>query len=518
LDHARQGITVFDKERNLLAWNRAWLELYDLPANVVKTGVRLDEIVRFNAQRGLYGEGDAETFVEMRVRSFFESTDPVRLRLYPSRAVIEVRSNPLPDGGVVTTYTDVTASVMAQEELAVANETLEGRVKERTRELERLNAELIRAKALADEANASKTRFLAAASHDILQPLNAARLYASAFAERPRAAGAAELASHVDGSLELVEGIISELLDIARFDAGAMRSEMVPLRLDELFRELEREFKPHASAKGLKLRVVKSSAIVRTDRLLLRRLLQNLVSNAIKYTSLGGVLIGGRRRGTRVLLEVWDSGVGIAEVQQGAIFEEFKRLPEGARQAQGLGLGLSIVRRIADLLATPLEVRSRPGRGSVFRLSLPVTLEAPRRVAPRRLAPGRGGNHDGLRIVVVDNEPSILSGMRLLLEGWGCICILAKNLEGALERLNADGPPHFIIADYHLDEADGLGAIRSLRLRFGAHIPAILITADRDRGLRQKAAAENVDLLHKPLKPAALRALLMRKAALAAAE
>ncbi|MBV9112439.1 MAG: PAS-domain containing protein [Hyphomicrobiales bacterium] len=518
LDHARQGITVFDEQRNLLTWNRAWLELYDLPSSFVKAGVKLEEIVRFNARRGLYGEGDAESFVEMRVRSFFESTDPVRLRLYPSRAVIEVRSSPLPGGGVVTTYTDVTASVMAQEELAVANETLEGRVKERTRELERLNSELIRAKALADEANASKTRFLAAASHDLLQPLNAARLYASAFAERPRASGAAELARHVDGSLEVVEGIISELLDIARFDVGAMRSEMVPLRLDELLRELEREFKPQASAKSLKLRVVRSSAVVSTDRLLLRRLLQNLVSNAIKYTSVGGVLIGARQRGTRVLVEVWDSGVGIAEAEQGAIFEEFKRLPEGARQAQGLGLGLSIVRRIADLLDTPLEVRSRPGRGSVFRLSLPITLEAPRRLAPRRLAVGRGGNHAGLRIAVIDNEPSILSGMRTLLEGWGCICILATNVEDALERLVEHGPPHFIIADYHLDRTDGLAGIAMLRGHFGARIPAILITADRDRSLRQKAAAEEVDLLHKPLKPAALRALLTRKAALAAAE
>ena len=517
LDHARQGITVFDKERNLLAWNRAWLELYDLPANVVKAGVKLDEIVRFNAERGLYGEGDAEAFVETRVRSLFESTEPVRLRIYPSRAVIEVRSNPLPDGGVVTTYTDVTASVLAQEELAIANETLEGRVKERTRELERLNAELTRAKALADEANASKTRFLAAASHDILQPLNAARLYASAFAERPRAAGATELARHVDGSLEVVEGIISELLDIARFDAGVMRSEMVPLPLNELLRELEREFKPQASARGLKLHVVQSSVVVSTDRLLLRRLLQNLVSNAIKYTSVGGVLIGARRRGTRVLVEIWDSGVGIAAAQQTAIFEEFKRLPEGARQAQGLGLGLSIVRRIADLLATPLEVLSTPGCGSVFRLSLPVTWEAPKRLAPRRFAMGQGLNHEGVRVVVIDNEPSILSGMRTLLEGWGCVCIVARDLEAALKKLDGKAP-HFIIADYHLDEGDGLAVIRAMRMRFGTRVPAILITADRDRALRQKSAAEDVDLLPKPLKPAALRALLTRKAALAAAE
>lgn len=519
LDHARQGITVFDKDRNLLAWNQAWLELYDLPGILVRAGVKLDEIVRFNARRGLYGEGDAEAFVQTRVRSFFESTDPVRLRLYPSRAVIEVRSNPLPDGGVVTTYTDVTASVAAQEELAVANETLEGRVKERTRELERLNAELIRAKALAEEANASKTRFLAAASHDILQPLNAARLYASAFAERPRAAGAAKLASHVDGSLEVVEGIISELLDIAKFDAGAMRSELVPLQLDELLRELEREFAPQAAEKGLKMRFARSSAVVRTDRLLLRRLLQNLLSNAIKYTSAGGVVIGARRRGARVLVEVWDSGVGIAEAQKDAIFEEFRRLPEGARQAQGLGLGLSIVRRIADLLATPLELRSVPGRGSMFRLSLPASSEMPRRQAPRRIVLRPGTGHGGLRILVIDNEPAILSGMRALLEGWGCVCIVAAQVDEAMRHLEEAGAPHFIIADYHLDRSDGLAAIATLRARFHARIPAILITADRDRGLKHKAAAEDVDLLHKPVKPGALRALLTRKAsALAAAE
>jgi Na+/proline symporter/signal transduction histidine kinase/CheY-like chemotaxis protein len=518
LDYVRQGISVIDKDRSLLAWNRAWLELYELPPGLVKPGVKLDEIVRFNARRGLYGEGDEDALVAWRVRSFFDCTDPVRLRLHPSRKVIELRSNPLPDGGVVTTYADVTQSVAAQEELAIANETLEGRVKERTSELERLNAELIRAKALADEANASKTRFLAAASHDILQPLNAARLYATALAERPRAAGAAELAGNVDGSLEVVEGIISELLDIARFDAGAMRSEIVPVRLDDLFRQLQREFGLLAERKGLRLRVVGSSCVVATDRLHLRRLLQNLVSNAIKYTPSGGVLVGARRRGGRVLVEVWDSGVGIHESQQAVIFEEFKRLPEGASQAQGLGLGLSIVRRIADLLEAPLGVRSRPRNGSVFSLSLPATADAPRRQAARRLPARRNGAYAGLKIVVIDNEPSILSGMRTLLEGWGCSCVTAAHAREALSLLGDGDVPQLIIADYHLDEADGIAAIAGLRERFGSAIPAILVTADRDASLLRKVAQADIDLLHKPLKPAALRALLARKAALAAAE
>ncbi|SDR52592.1 Na+/proline symporter [Rhizobiales bacterium GAS113] len=518
LDHVRQGITVIDKDRCLLAWNTAWLELYQLPDGLLKPGVKLDEIVRFNARRGLYGEGDEETFVVQRVRSFFDRSDPVRIRLYPSRAVIEVRSNPLPDGGVATTYTDVTASVAAEEKLAIANETLEGRVKERTSELERLNAELIRAKAFAEEANASKTRFLAAASHDILQPLNAARLYASAFAERPRAAGAAELASHVDGSLEVVEGIISELLDIARFDAGAMRPEIVAVRLDDLLRQLEREYGPLAEGKGLRLIRSPSSLVVSTDRLLLRRLLQNLVSNAIKYTRSGGVLVGARRRGAQVRIEVWDTGVGIPQGQQSAIFEEFRRLPEGASQAQGVGLGLSIVRRIADLLTAPLTIRSLPQRGSVFSISLPATSEPPQSLPQRRFAVRGGGGYAGLRILVIDNEPAILSGMRTLLEGWGCVCLTAAHAREAL-ALIADGePPHFVIADYHLDEADGIAAIETLRGRFGQALPAILITADRDMGLKRRAADADIDLLHKPLKPASLRALLTRKAALAAAE
>jgi CheY-like chemotaxis protein len=215
---------------------------------------------------------------------------------------------------------------------------------------------------------------------------------------------------------------------------------------------------------------------------------------------------------------VWDSGVGIDASQQAAIFEEFKRLPEGARQAQGLGLGLSIVRRIADLLGAPLEVRSRPQRGSVFALSLPLSSELPKRPASRRPAARRRGGYAGLKIIVIDNEPSILSGMRTLLEGWDCICLTAADAGEALSLTEAADPPQLIIADYHLDESDGIGAIALLRSRLGAEIPAILITADRDAALQRRVQLAEIDLLHKPLKPAALRALLARRAALAAAE
>jgi signal transduction histidine kinase len=261
---------------------------------------------------------------------------------------LEVRSARLPDGGVVTTYADISQTVAFEEELAASNEGLERRVRERTAELERLNQELARAKNAAEEANLSKTRFLAAASHDLLQPLNAARLYASSLAETAVSAPAEErvgLARNVDASLEAVEEILGALLDISRLDAGAMRPEIGDVSLGEMFGQLEIEFAPMARAKGLKLMFVSTRAVVRSDRRLLRRLLQNFVSNAVKYTPQGRVLVGVRRRGEMARVEVWDTGLGIPEAMRAAVFDEFHRLDQGAKVARGLGLGLSIVER-----------------------------------------------------------------------------------------------------------------------------------------------------------------------------
>ncbi len=284
LDHAGQGITVLDRDLRLLAWNQAFIQLYDLPPAMVRFGTGLDEIVRYNAARGAYGDGQQDELMAARLQSFVHDREPVRLKLYPSKKVIEIRTNPLPDGGFVTTYTDITEAVAAQEELERTNESLERRVVERTEEILRVNAELQRAKAEAEEANASKTRFLAAASHDILQPLNAARLYATSLVERDRAAGSPDLAENIDASLDAVEEILTALLEISRLDGGAMKPEITAFRLDELMRQLQREFEPSAQEKGLKLVFMPTSLAVRSDRRLLRRLLQNLVSNAIKYT------------------------------------------------------------------------------------------------------------------------------------------------------------------------------------------------------------------------------------------
>ena len=517
LDFARQGITVFDRDHRLICWNREFRDLFDLPGDALRVGVGIEEIVRYNAQRGLYGQGVGEEMVATRVDLLLNERRPVRLRLHPSGRVIEIRSAAMPDGGVVTTYTDVTAQVGAEEALAATNETLEQRVRDRTNELERLNRELASAKAVADDANLSKTRFLAAASHDILQPLNAARLYATSLAEQMREgatqgpAQTLKLAENVDASLEAVEEILTALLDISRLDAGAMTAEIGALRLEDVFRQLAIEFEPLAKAKSLDLNFVHSSLSVRSDRRLLRRLLQNFISNAIKYTPQGRVLVGARRRSDgRARIEVWDTGLGIPDESRADVFREFARLEPAQRTAPGLGLGLSIVERLARVLEADLGLRSRVAKGSVFFVDVPLspaTWSEPEPIA-REPAPAPS-TIAGLVVCAIDNEPRILDGMRILLEGWGCMVVTAGSRAEAVEAFDSAAMrPDAAVVDYHLDADNGVNAIAALRARYGEQLPAVLVTADRTEELRAEAAANDIRVLAKPLKPAALRSLL----------
>src|SRR5580692_4461697 len=294
LDHVRQGIAVFDKDLNLVCWIRQFGEIFDLPDGLTRVGIALHEILRYVAQNGDEDEKNFDAAIAERVAKYTSEVEPFLERFAERGLVIEVRSNHMPDGGLVTTFTDITPSVKAAEALERANATLERRVRERTKELTRLNTELERAKAEADDANVSKTRFVAAASHDILQPLNAARLYVTSLIERQRQtdneAEDGDLVQNIDASLEAVEEIFAALLDISRLDTGAMKPEMTDFRVDELLQRLDVEFAPLAREKGLALRFMPCALTVRSDRRLLRRLLQNLVSNAIKYTPSGGVL------------------------------------------------------------------------------------------------------------------------------------------------------------------------------------------------------------------------------------
>jgi Na+/proline symporter/signal transduction histidine kinase/ActR/RegA family two-component response regulator len=514
LDHVRQGIAVFDKDAHLICWNRQFGEILQLPPHLVRIGVDLAEILRFNAERGAFGPGDPAALVRERLPRYTADIAPFRERFADRGFVIEVRVTRMPDGGIVTTLTDITPSVEAADALARANENLERRVFERTMELEDLNAELAKAKSAAEAANLSKTRFLAAASHDILQPLNAARLYVTSLVERQGQGEETRLIGNIDASLEAMEDMLAALLEISRLDAGAMRPEITSFPVADLLRQLEIDFAPLARGQGLELVFVPSSLSVRTDRRLLRRLLQNLVSNAIKYTRAGGrVLVGCRRRNGRLRIDVYDTGIGIPPDKLRIVFTEFHRLDEGARVARGLGLGLSIVERIARVLDHPIDLASEAGRGSHFSIEVPVASQT-RAAAARAQSPGAvvDPSRIGANLVLcIDNDPNILDGMATLLRGWGCETLKATDLDQAITVATASGlVPEGFLVDYHLDTGNGIDAVITLRARFGDDIPGILITADRSAEVREAARAVGIQVLHKPLKPASLRAVMSK--------
>jgi signal transduction histidine kinase/CheY-like chemotaxis protein len=517
LDHAVQGITVIDKDMNLIAMNNAFIRIADLPPHLAKIGVSFEKIVRFNAERKYYGEGDVEELVAKRLNHMKKNSEPRRLDIYPNgkdqpAVVLEMMSNQLPDGGVITTYTDITERVRTDEELAEIRRTLEARVEERTQEL-------VKAKAAAEEANASKTRFLAAASHDLQQPLHAARLFAESLVSREGEAGATKNAERVCEALDSVEEIINALLEISKLDTGAVQTHVTNFRLDEIWGALEREFRPMAEAKNLELHFVKTTMAVRSDRRLLRRALQNLISNAIKYTLKGKVLVGVRLRGDKINIQVCDTGLGIPENKHKSIFVEFERLDEGRRTAKGLGLGLSIVERIASVLHHPLRFESIVKRGTVFSIELPLSPVLPEKMASAPSSSGlpfpvpvSGTNlMEGMIVLTIDDEKPIRDGMDTLLSKWGCKVITAENLRSARIKLKEyPSPPDVIIADYDLgeDEGNGIEAITALRWALDTSKPAILLTADHSQDVIDETRNKNIFLHNKPVKPAVLRALL----------
>ena len=509
LNHVRQGIAVFDADLQLICSNRQFGELLGLPPQLVQIGIPLRAILEFMGAAARTGSAESEALIERRLAAYTTTGEPYLERLPERHMVIEVRSNRMPDGGLVITFTDVTPSFQAAEALERANATLERRVRERTEELTRLNSELALAKSAAEDANISKTRFLAAASHDILQPLNAARLYVTSLVERQNGGDDSRLVENIDDSLEAIEEILSALLDISRLDAGAMTTSITSFKMADLMRSLEIEFAPIARAKGLKLTFVPCTLPVQSDRLLLRRLLQNFISNAVKYTPQGRVLVGCRRRGQSLQICVYDRGVGIPVLKRGEIFKEFHRLETGARIARGLGLGLSIVERLARVLKHGIALDANAGGGSMFSVTVPTASAINYTAAVTSATPLSRTPISGALIVCIENDPAILDGMKTLLTAWDAQVIAATDPDSAIEAVEAtDGRITGLLVDYHLDRGNGVAAIREIRRRFGENIPAILITADRSPHVRAAAREESIAVLNKPVKPASLRALL----------
>lgn len=418
---------------------------------------------------------------------------------------------------------DITERKLAQQRLQQLNDELEQRVAARTDELLEANRNLQQqiaerkqiARALRDArdaaqtANRSKDKYLAAASHDLLQPLNAARLLISTLRERPLPEAEKVLVERTHQALEGAEDLLTDLLDISRLDQAAVKPDVALYRLDELFGPLVSEFCTVADAAGLKLRARIGDYAISTDLRLMTRILRNFLSNACRYTDEGRILLGARRRGDHLRLEVWDTGRGIAADRLQAIFLEFNQLDVGrAADRKGVGLGLAIVERIAKILGYRVEVRSWPGRGSMFSIEVPIGEAMPEPVHQASPQPGAGNPLPGRRLLVVDNEVSILESMGALLGQWGCEVVTATDQAGALLALQGRAP-ELILADFHLDHGVvGCEVVRHLREHFGVAIPAVIITADRSDQCRRALNKLGAPLLNKPVKPGKLRAVL----------
>jgi Na+/proline symporter/CheY-like chemotaxis protein/two-component sensor histidine kinase len=508
LDQMDQGITVFDKDYKLKNWNRQFRLLLNLPVKYGHFGMPLKDIAEALFE---HKEVNAELRDDF-VSNISQASSAWQLPLSKSGRILELRSNPMPDGGLVVTYTDITGRVEANKALEKSKESLEQRVLHRTSELTSVNKALAKARQEAETANIGKTRFLAAAGHDISQPLNAARLYTASLVERTVDIEHKhhDIALKIDAALSSVETIIGAVLDISRLDAGALKATRNAFEMNPFLDQLRNDFLPLAKEKNLELIVMPSSTIVESDRALLMRVGQNLISNALKYTREGKVLVGVRRSGKALKLCVYDTGIGIPENKVESVFNEFERLNEGALIARGLGLGLSIVDRISRVIGSEVEIRSVPGAGTAFSVSLsPASAAALPKNKKQSKQTARPNLLNGLNIACIDNEPSIVEGMSVLLDGWGARTICATSIAELRKNLDkAKLRPNAIIADYHLDNDNGLNAIATIREVYGPELMAILITADRSNDIKSRCAENNISLLNKPLKPAALRALL----------
>lgn len=655
IENVSLGISVVDQKYRLVAWNQKFIDMFDYPEELMSVGRPIEEIIRFNAVHGEYGfSGNSiDEQVEQRMQ-LLQSGKPHGFERYrPNGQVLEVRGNPMPDGGYVNTYMDITEhkrvedalreseqnirvytdnvpvmisyldpeqnylfvnkafadgvginrhtiagtpshAIMPKDQyelrqpfvrrvlqgervkfearlptqddslrfaeltmiphigeygdilgyftlyqditerrnaeiaLQETNENLEKRVEERTQAVSLINKELRKentvralmedelrqAKSDADAANLGKTRFLAAASHDLLQPLNAARLFTSALAQQSHQNETAQLVDNLDGALRSAEELITAILDISKLDAGALEPNLTHFSIQNVFSNLDTEFTAMAEKKGLKFKSIDCKAVVHSDQTLIRRILQNFISNAIRYTTSGRVLLGVRHHNNLIRIEVWDTGVGIAEDKISEVFEEFRRIDNPRHsEVQGLGLGLAITERIAKMLKHKLSVRSWPTKGTVFSVDVPLgdpALAVKQKPQQRGWIRSKGLN--GVNVLVIDNEPKILEGMTALLTGWSCEVRTALSIQASVDACS-DGvfTPDIMLVDYHLGETDtGIMALKALADLGLGDVPAIIITADRTDEVKAEITGHGAILLNKPVKPAALRQLISK--------
>ncbi len=511
------GMCTLSPSGEVMMQNARFRELFAVPMKVLQQGTPLRRVLEFMKKNGLIGRDTMAQFGNWRRELKENGWISVRFRLQRGR-VLDIQANMLPDGGVLLELEDVTQETRT-------TETLENRVLKRTAELTRANArlteqfgekarveeELRLAKERAEAAVSSKTRFLAAASHDLLQPINAAKLLISTLKETVQETHYTTVVDRLEGAFVSTEQLLHSLLDISRLDseeADAVTPSV--FCLGPMMEGIIADQTAVAEQKNVQFSGVPSTAFVRSDRVYLLRSVQNLVVNAIQYTQPGGrVLMGCRRHGDTVTLEVWDTGIGIAHKDQKRIFDEFTRaanMPLGT----GVGLGLSVVDRACRHLGHRLLVRSKPGRGSVFSIEMDVVRGDLPEIVPRGPIYQSSGKPLDHIVLVIENDVDVLYAFTQRLEQWGASVLAAHSTEEALEHVRDMGiAPDIILADYQLNHGDtGVKAIAAIRTETGLHVPAIVITANRSDSLHVIGAENDITVMTKPVKLSRLRPMI----------
>ncbi len=503
LEHLDQGVCIFDAGARMVGHNQRLIELLAIPVVRFHMGATFASIFdRFRDRVEFSGDMTPEG-----IEAWVAARDhraPLSFEIRQGARTLAFFAQEMPDKGFVISFTDVSAQRAAVQAIREVNETLEQRVTERTLELEDALAE-------AERANASKSRFVAAASHDLLQPLSAAMLYVTSLEKDLPTEGGRKVLSKASNALQSAENILEALFDISKLDSGRTAVMVGAVPLGSVLAQLRDELQPQAQKKGLRLSIIAVDLNVLSDATYLRRILQNLIANAIRYTEHGKVLVGARRIPGAVRIEVWDTGPGIPEDQQDIIFGEFQRLNATASAAEGMGLGLAIVDRACALLGHPLEVRSIIGKGTLFTVEVPVAsrdlpLSATTTVSAPSLQAAVLGN---LIVMLIENDEELRHALSLTIEGWGADVLACASEAEARALLNEIGvAPDVILADYQLDDGrSGAQAVQALRRQVG-NLPACIITANRSPELVDECAILGLELMHKPIDAEALRDFL----------
>lgn len=508
IDNISQGISVVDADLRLIAWNQRYLDMFEYPAGLVEVGRPVADLIRLNAERGLIFSRDLDAEVDKRLEFLRQGSSYKFQRPQKDGRVFEMQGNPLPGGGFVTTFTDITSFVETQQALEQSNFTLEQRVTDRTQKLETLNHQLQQAQQKIEASTQAKTRFFAAAGHDLMQPFNAAALFASLIKEKADSIELNQLSEHLISSLDSAEELLTSILELTKLDAGVVKASHQSIALTEVLDDIARDAAVLAAEKNLQFHYLPSKLAIVSDRKLLKRALQNLLANAIRYTDHGRIVLAVKRRGNQLQICVLDTGIGIAKADQQRIFEEFQ---QGDNQHQkGLGLGLAIANRITSMLQHPLQLHSTPEQGSCFsvlvpRSHLPVTAI---RSSPEQ---GIRANFSNKHILLLDNDAQLLQAVAELLRSWDCEVHAISKPEQALQAIRQGLKPDLLLFDFHLDQgATGVMVAEQLANHFSLQLPVVIHSADHSEQVREAALNAGFHFLLKPLKPVTLKRLFQR--------